>query len=120
MTGVDIDMTAFVAGVGAHLTVEQRLAVDTVILGCTHFPHLVEDLKGVFPSARHWVDPALQVARQVASFVRGKLRGAGPPMKVAAFTSSQGAVRYQSVFMGLGFGVPACERRVTTEQEALI
>lgn len=39
--------------------------MDVVILGCTHYPFLREELEEVFGRSVEWLDPALPVARQV-------------------------------------------------------
>lgn len=40
--------------------------VDTVVLGCTHYPLLLESLKQSLPSVRFWVDSGEAIARRVA------------------------------------------------------
>lgn len=39
--------------------------VDTVVLGCTHYPLLLDALKTVLPEIRHWVDSGDAIARRV-------------------------------------------------------
>ncbi len=39
--------------------------VDTAVLGCTHFPLLVEELRRALPRVRWWLDPGAAVAAQV-------------------------------------------------------
>lgn len=51
------------------LPAPQRAAVRGVLLGCTHFPWLLDELRPAFPAARHWTDPALQAARHVLAAV---------------------------------------------------
>lgn len=43
----------------------QSSGVDTVVLGCTHYPLLREALKAVLPDVRHWVDSGDAIARRV-------------------------------------------------------
>lgn len=40
--------------------------VDTVVLGCTHYPLIVEELQQVLPRVLHWVDSGEAIARRVA------------------------------------------------------
>jgi glutamate racemase len=40
--------------------------MDVVILGCTHYPILRDELEKEFPAHIQWLDPALPVARQLA------------------------------------------------------
>ena len=39
--------------------------LDTVVLACTHFPLLLDELKAALPSINHWVDSATAIARRV-------------------------------------------------------
>ncbi len=39
--------------------------IDCVVLGCTHYPHLLDELRLAAPYAVEWVDPAGAVARRV-------------------------------------------------------
>lgn len=44
-----------------------RLAdVDTVVLGCTHYPLILDTLKALLPTVRHWIDSGEAIARQTA------------------------------------------------------
>ncbi len=48
----------------------QRItALDTVILGCTHFPLLKEELQQLLPQVKFFVDPAEGIANRVASLL---------------------------------------------------
>ncbi|WP_439239541.1 glutamate racemase [Lonepinella sp. BR2919] len=44
-------------------------ALDTVILGCTHFPLLKEELQQLLPQVKFFVDPAEGIANRVASLL---------------------------------------------------
>lgn len=46
---------------------------DTLILACTHFPLLQEDLKAVAPRQIQWVDSGNAIARRVCSFVEADI-----------------------------------------------
>lgn len=51
----------------AHAVTGFRSAgVDTVVLGCTHYPLLLEPLKSVLPEVSCWVDSGAAIARRVA------------------------------------------------------
>lgn len=41
-------------------------SLDTVVLGCTHFPLLLDELKQIQPRAIRWVDSGAAIARRVA------------------------------------------------------
>jgi glutamate racemase len=68
-----------------------ELGIDTVVLGCTHYPFvipLIEDIAG--PSVRV-IDPAPAVARQTARLLkaRGLTRSGGKPGSVRFITSGR-------------------------------
>lgn len=42
------------------------VAVDTVVLGCTHYPLLLDSLRRSLPGVRFWVDSGEAIARRVA------------------------------------------------------
>lgn len=43
--------------------------VDTVVLGCTHYPLLLDSLKLSLPQVKFWVDSGEAIARRVASLL---------------------------------------------------
>lgn len=70
--------------------------VDTVVLGCTHYPLLLEGLKHSLPSVRFWVDSGEAIARRVAwqldqagqlALARSELPGSGGHVVDAALFS---------------------------------
>jgi glutamate racemase len=64
--------------------------VDTVVLGCTHYPLLLESLRQSLPEVKFWVDSGDAIARRVVWLMEqaGKPAGAleygGEPCPVAA------------------------------------
>ena len=44
--------------------------IDTIVLACTHFPLLLEELKAVLPHIQHWVDSGDAIARRVAYWIK--------------------------------------------------
>lgn len=87
--------------------------VDTVVLGCTHYPLLLECLKESLPSVRFWVDSGEAIARRVAWLLdqAGQLSEAENPVSgadyqpVSAALFSGSAPRGIVTFMN-GLGVP--------------
>jgi len=45
--------------------------IDTIVLGCTHFPLLADELRIAFGRPVHWVDSAAAIARRAASLLTG-------------------------------------------------
>ncbi|MXN63751.1 glutamate racemase [Stappia sp. GBMRC 2046] len=42
---------------------------DTIVLGCTHYPFLVEEMRALAPWEVDWVDPAPAIARRLADVI---------------------------------------------------
>ena len=69
--------------------------MDTVVLACTHFPLLAEELAAGAPRQLRWIDSGAAIARRVASFLNGTTAPAGrdePPEHRAIFTARTAAV----------------------------
>ena len=53
-----------------------RAKPDVVVLGCTHYPLLIEEIKKVAPWEANYIDPSAAIARRVADVVEEtKLNG---------------------------------------------
>jgi glutamate racemase len=61
--------------------------IDTVVLACTHFPLLGEELSAAFPDVAY-VDGGLGIARRVAYLTRDQSWPTGRPTGRAVFTSA--------------------------------
>lgn len=103
LAGEETSFARFAELVDNHLTTQQRLSIDTVILGCTHFPHLIDDLRTIFPNVENWIDPAKKIAQQITSLIKPNAAPINLPLKTVTFTSNQGATAYQQVFSENGF-----------------
>jgi glutamate racemase len=68
--------------------------MDTVVLACTHFPLLGEELAAVAPRPLRWIDSGAAIARRVASLLdRTAAAGTDYPLRHRAFfTASTPAV----------------------------
>lgn len=51
--------------------------VDTVVLGCTHYPLIIDTLKALLPNVRHWVDSGEAIARRTAHLLEQRSFEAG-------------------------------------------
>jgi glutamate racemase len=60
----DAGLHALLDRIGAELA---ESAVDTVVLGCTHYPFVVDALRRRVPGVRRWIDTAEAIARRVAA-----------------------------------------------------
>jgi glutamate racemase len=61
--------------------------IDTVVLACTHFPLLAEELRAAFPDVAY-VDGGGGISRRVAFLTRGQPWPSAPSEGLAVFTSS--------------------------------
>lgn len=61
--------------------------MDTVVLACTHFPLLLEDLIEQLPEIKYWIDSGEAIARRVHNLVmQNNLPSSGEPCGIALFT----------------------------------
>ena len=67
---------------------ERGDALDTIVLACTHFPLLAEELEQAFPGKR-WVDGGAGIARRVAHLTREQPWPPEYPGGIAVFTGGQ-------------------------------
>lgn len=90
-------------------------SLDTVVLGCTHFPLLVEQLRVYAPRPINWIDSGEAIARRVAGIVSSPsvAVGAGPAWatapspELARALASYGFAPVQSL-VGLASPLPVC------------
>jgi glutamate racemase len=60
--------------------------IDTVVLACTHFPLLEEELRGAYPGISY-VDGGPGIARRIAHLTQDQLWPASAPPGIALFTA---------------------------------
>lgn len=48
---------------------QDKLELDTVILGCTHFPLVKDELQQLLPDVKYFVDPGVGIAKRVLSLL---------------------------------------------------
>jgi glutamate racemase len=81
--------------------------LDTVVLGCTHFPLLVPELTDAAPHPVAWMDSGAAIARRVATLLGPAAANAVPalPPHRAIFTApSQAVERMRPGLAGFGLG----------------
>ncbi|MBJ6138256.1 glutamate racemase [Marinobacter litoralis] len=96
----------------AMLPLHQR-GVDTVVLGCTHYPLLLSWLQRSLPGVAFWVDSGEAIARRVTYLLQqaGRLSGAETPAELpgavvkAACFSGPAPAGIASFSAGLGMAV---------------
>ena len=76
--------------------------IDTVVLACTHFPLLVDELSAAFGPAVRFVDGAAGIARRIATLSRGQIFARTAP-DFALFTrADDGLVLLQPALASYG------------------
>ena len=75
-------------------------AIDTVVLACTHFPLLVDELSAAFGPGVRFVDGAAGIARRIAALTSGQPFARTKP-DLALFTRAE---------VGLDLTRPALQR----------
>ncbi|MDX9873291.1 MAG: glutamate racemase [Spongiibacteraceae bacterium] len=89
----------------APLFAHERGPVDTVVLGCTHFPLLVEELQAATPEPVLWVDSGNAIARRVETLL-GKPVDNRPVAARAVFTARHDDVEeLRPALAQRGFGI---------------
>ena len=79
---------------------------DVVVLGCTHYPLLIEEITAAAPWPVTFVDPAPAIARRVVSLMEGRTGGspAGVAANTVIFTANRGtAPRQLAGYRTMGF-----------------
>lgn len=82
-----------------HLEPMIAAGIDRLVLGCTHFPALLEQIRAVLPDGVDIIDPAPAVARQVARQMarRSGPMGSGTTIHLATDPSPIGTVSARPV-----------------------
>ena len=73
----------------APLIAEESL--DTLVMACTHFPLLLEDMQPHLPQVKHWVESGAAIARRVSSLVASEPLASEPKAKQSEVTSEDQA-----------------------------
>ncbi|HYM99162.1 MAG TPA: glutamate racemase, partial [Aestuariivirgaceae bacterium] len=79
---------------------------DTVVLGCTHYPLLLDDIRKAAPWPVEYVDPAPAIARRVVDVLKQQTLGEqklGPKSGTAIFTSGRGNDAGLRAYDAMGF-----------------
>jgi glutamate racemase len=82
---------------------------DVVVLGCTHYPLLVDDIRKVAPWEVAYIDPAPAIARRAADILdetplMGPVEGVPPPDSVILTSARGNAPESLGAYAAMGFG----------------
>ncbi len=79
-------------------------AIDVVVLACTHFPLLLEELKQAAPQAVVWMDSGMAIARQTCSVLKGlDVKPVPDTPQTALFIAGRNNQSRRGVFARYGF-----------------
>ena len=87
LAGEAVDIAAVRIAAQPMFDAEHGERIDTVVLACTHFPLLGEELRQAFPNISY-IDGGDGIARRIASLTREQPWPASPTDGVAVFTSA--------------------------------
>lgn len=90
LAGEEVEVEAVRSAALPLFECERGDEMDTVVLACTHFPLLEQELREAFPG-REWVDGGPGIARRIAWLTRDQAWPAAPADGIAVFTD--GSVR---------------------------
>jgi len=71
-SGADVDGEAIAREVAPAFVEEGNARTDVVVLGCTHYPLLLDKLDAAAPWPVAWLDPAPAIARRIANVLAGE------------------------------------------------
>jgi glutamate racemase len=96
---------ALIADVHARLTAMPGAAdIDTLVLACTHFPLLADELAAAFGPQVHQVDGARGIARRIAHLLEGQAFTAPGPNRFIITGPMSGAEGLETALAARGFG----------------
>lgn len=84
LRGQKIDIETVAKELTSLFPSREKSAIDTIVLGCTHFPLLLEELSLAAPKPINWVDSSEAIANRVKSLT-GTSKDSAPDLK-AIFT----------------------------------
>ena len=102
LAGRNVDLEAVRAAARPMFTAQDGDRLDTVVLACTHFPLLQEELEAAFPGIA-FIHGGEGIARRIAYLTRGQAWPDQPSQGLMVFTSSAG-VPSTHVLAGYGVG----------------
>ena len=101
------DPAAFTRILGDLLAKPGGEAIDTIVLACTHFPLVEQELAAAAPRPLSFVDGKEGIARRTAWLLRDRTWPAEPPEGIAVFTGPGGEAYREGL---AGFGLTRIER----------
>jgi glutamate racemase len=86
LAGEDVPAEAVRSAAAPMFAADRGADIDVVVLACTHFPLLRDELAAAFPG-RTWIDGGPGIARRIASLTREQPWPSEPPLGLMVFTA---------------------------------
>jgi len=111
LRGIKVDMAEISSLLEPFIKAEQEQQLDTIVLGCTHFPLLGKFLAQVLPKSIGLIDSSAAIARQVANILGvEKVEHQPKPNQQQCFMTKIGSSETEASFVsgikGFGFQEP--------------
>ncbi|MGQ0485467.1 MAG: glutamate racemase [Hyphomicrobiales bacterium] len=107
LKGESVDPAALAHEIAPVFRICEGKRTDVVVLGCTHYPLLVEDIAKVAPWEVTYIDPAPAIARRAADVLdetpRHEAKYPVPAPGTVLLTSRQGAAEALAAYAAMGF-----------------
>ena len=84
LKGAGVDRAALADEIAPVFRQDGARKTDCVVLGCTHYPLLLDEMRAVAPWEVNWIDPSPAIARRVADVLARVELAAGGPSPDAA------------------------------------
>jgi glutamate racemase len=106
LMGSPVDLTELRGEIQPVFRYREGKRTDTVVLGCTHYPLLLEDLRKAAPWPVDFIDPAPAIARRVVEVLKQQSLGEpkhGVKPGTAVFTSIYPSAAGLKAYQDMGF-----------------
>ena len=103
LSGEAVDMDVIRAELAPIFRGRDGADVDAVVLACTHFPLLVDELRASVRQSVAWVDSGEAIARRVESLLAAAPRGTAPARDTAFLTLDRVTASRAKAFAEYGF-----------------
>jgi glutamate racemase len=127
LEGVGVDVARVAVEIAPVFREREGRRTDVVVLGCTHYPLLLEELSAAAPWPVTFIDPAPAIARRVKALIEGLPAAAGPagaaPPGTVVFTAEPAMAAEPAAYAAEGFAHPlvlAMPRALTPSSAAAI
>ncbi len=109
LRGESVDAAALAAEIEPVFREHEGKRTDVVVLGCTHYPLLLEEIAKVAPWEVAYIDPAPAIARRAADVLDetplGEAKARFPQPGTVILTSRQGTAEALPAYAAMGFPV---------------